>query len=161
MTSLEDISGHSCCGKNGDGVEFVLQSWEQLCTQLSLLHALKYNTCLCFWAGMLQISSYKKEQPGGRLPRAQLLLGHEDGSTGGSQPCSPTWAPAVHQGTVLSSQRLVPVSRLHLGPWEWCELVPGHIILLCVWRYAVCNKQIIAAASEEFISILSPSFFST
>lgn len=153
MTSLEDISGHSCCGKNGDGVEFVLQSWEQLCTQLSLLHALKYNTCLCFWAGMLQISSYKKEQPGGRLPRAQLLLGHEDGSTGGLQLFTRRQCSA-HKG-------LVPVSRLHLGPWEWCELVPGHIILLCMWRYAVCNKQIIAAASEEFISILSPSFFST
>lgn len=35
MTSLEDISGLSCCGRNGDGVEFLLQSWEQLCTQLT------------------------------------------------------------------------------------------------------------------------------
>lgn len=35
MTSLEDISGLSCCGRNGDGAEFLPQSWEQLCAQLA------------------------------------------------------------------------------------------------------------------------------
>lgn len=124
---------------------------------LSLLHALKHNTCLCCLGWHIANTQLEKRTPWGTPSQGAAAP-----ESWGQEHCG---VPALLTGvgsscsTVLCSahKELLPVSGLHLWLWEWCELVLGHIILVCVWRYVVCNKQIVAAASEELISILSPS----
>lgn len=154
MTSLEDISGLSCCGRNGDGVEFLLQSCRQLCTQLTQPPAcLKIQHLpLLFGLAYCKYPVIKESTLG---TPSQGTAAPEDGSTAGP---SPAHSHGLHQGE--RSAQLTDGFCLSYG----FTFGHGSGVSLCLATsssYACgdmrCNKQMVAAASEELILIISAS----
>lgn len=88
MTSLEDISGLSCCGRNGDVVEFLLQPWEQLCTQLTQPPArLKMQHLpLLFGLAYCKYPVIKKNTLGDAFPGHSCSWVPRTGALGGPSP---------------------------------------------------------------------------